>query len=162
MEIAIFNKCFYCNGLHSNPTDLTASINISISTEINTLKFSNWMLDWQNWKILFKGLKLWFWFMTSCFILKLRNIPKFRSYSLLVGWYASKCHLLFIWYFFLTFVISNFQILKNFAFLSFFSCQMWSRNWLKMLFRSDFDQISTFFLGRLVPNFNRSPISIQD
>ena len=102
------------------------------------------------------------WFMTSCFILKLRNIPKFRSYSLLVGWYASKCHLLFIWYFFLTFVISNFQILKNFAFLSFFSCQMWSRNWLKMLFRSDFDQISTFFLGRLVPNFNRSPISIQD
>ena len=160
MEIAIFNKCFYCYVLHSNPTDLTSSINISISTEINTLKFSNWMVDWQNWKILLLGLKLWF--MTSCFILKLRNNPKFRSYSLLVCWYASKCHLLFIWYFFLTFVISNFQILKNFAFLSFFSCQMWSRNWLKMLFRSDFHQISTFFLGRLVPNFNRSPISIQD
>ena len=105
----------------------------------------------KNRKILLPGLKLWF--MTSCFILKLRNNPKFRSYSLLVCWYASKCHLLFIWYFFLTFVISNFQILKNFAFLSFFSCQMWSRNWLKMLFRSDFHQISTFFLRSTCPEF---------
>ena len=51
-------------------------------------------------------------FMTRCCILKLWKIRKFRRYSLLIGWYASKCHFLFIWYFFLTFVISNFQLSK--------------------------------------------------
>jgi len=93
------------------------------------------------------------WFMTSCFILKLRNIPKFRSYSLLVGWYASKCHLLFIWYFFLTFVISNFQILKKFRISKFLQLSnvisKLIKNVISFRFWPDFD----FFLRSTCPEF---------